>query len=64
MSSAGTTTRKNSGTKATSYDSLVNASIFDLVQNDYIELYGRFNTSSGTITFDSTESIFQGYRVA
>ena len=45
-------------------DSLVNASIFDLVQNDYIELYGRFNTSSGTITFDSTESIFQGFRIA
>ena len=42
---------------------LVSASVLDLSQNDYIEYYGRFNAPSGTITFDASESIFQGFRL-
>jgi hypothetical protein len=42
---------------------LVNASVIDLSQNDYIELFGRFNADSGTITFDASESLFQGFRL-
>jgi len=43
---------------------LVNTTILDLAQNDYIEMYARFDAGSGTVTFDSTESIFQGFRLA
>ena len=43
---------------------VMNTTILDLAQNDYIELYARFKSGSGTITFDSTESIFQGFRLA
>ena len=43
---------------------VMNTTILDLAQNDYIELYARFKAGSGTITFDSTESIFQGFRLA
>ena len=43
--------------------SIMNTTILDLAQNDYVELYARFKAGSGTITFDSTESIFQGYRL-
>jgi len=44
--------------------SVMNTTILDLAQNDYVELYARFKAGSGTITFDSTESIFQGFRLA
>ena len=44
--------------------SIMNTTILDLAQNDYVELYARFKAGSGTITFDSTESIFQGFRLA
>jgi hypothetical protein len=37
--------------------------IFDLAQNDYIEVYVRFNTNSSTITAPASRS-FMGYRVA
>lgn len=43
--------------------SIMNTTILDLAQNDYVELYARFKAGSGTITFDKTESIFQGYRL-
>ena len=41
----------------------VNSTIIELAQNDYIEYYGRFDAGSGVVTFDSSESIFQGYRI-
>ena len=41
-----------------------NSFIADLAQNDYIEFYGRFDTGSGTVSFDKTESYFAGYRIA
>ena len=42
---------------------LVNSTIIELAENDYIEFYGRFKAGSGTVTFDNTESYFIGYRV-
>jgi len=42
----------------------INYMIFDLAQNDYIEVFGYFNAASGVVTFDSSASFFQGYRVA
>ena len=37
--------------------------IFDLAQNDYIEVYVRFNTNSSTITAPASRS-FMGFRLA
>ena len=40
-----------------------NTTIVDLAQNDYIEFFGRFDTGSGTISFDKSESYFAGFRI-
>ena len=42
----------------------INSMIFNLSQNDYIEVYGRFNTPSGTVSFNKDHSFFTGYRIA
>jgi len=41
-----------------------NSAILDLSQNDYVEVYAKFDVPSGTVTFDATHSAFQGFRVA
>ena len=42
----------------------LNSAILDLSQNDYVEVYAKFDVPSGTVTFDATHSFFQGFRVA
>ena len=41
----------------------INSMIFNLSQDDYIEVYGRFNTPSGTVSFNKDHSFFAGYRI-
>ena len=41
----------------------INSMIFNLSQDDYIEVYGRFNTPSGTVSFNKDHSFFAGYTI-
>ena len=41
----------------------LNSAIFDLSQNDYVEVYAKFDVPSGTVTFDATHSFFQGFKI-
>jgi hypothetical protein len=43
---------------------ILDSAILDLSQNDYVEVYAKFDVPSGTVTFDATHSAFQGFRVA
>ena len=40
-----------------------NSAIFDLSQNDYIEVYAKFDVPSGTVTFNNTHSSFEGFKI-
>ena len=42
----------------------LNSAVLDLSQNDYVEVYAKFDVPSGSVTFDATHSAFQGFRVA
>jgi len=42
----------------------LNSAILDLSEDDYVEVYAKFDVPSGTVTFDATHSAFQGFRVA
>ena len=40
-----------------------NSAILDLSQNDYVEVYAKFDVPSGTVTFDTGHSSFEGFKL-
>jgi hypothetical protein len=43
---------------------ILNSAIFNLSQNDYIEVYAKMDVPSGNLSFNLTHSFFSGYRIA
>tara|TARA_R110000851_G_scaffold308044_1_gene466819 strand:+ start:891 stop:1412 length:522 start_codon:yes stop_codon:yes gene_type:complete len=41
----------------------LNSAILDLSEDDYVEVYAKFDVPSGTVTFDATHSSFQGFKL-
>ena len=41
-----------------------NSTILDLSQNDYIEVYAKFDVPTGTVTFDKSHSSFEGFKIS
>tara|TARA_R100000231_G_scaffold137617_1_gene114286 strand:+ start:472 stop:996 length:525 start_codon:yes stop_codon:yes gene_type:complete len=42
---------------------ILNYAILNLSEDDYIEVYAKFDVPSGTITFDAAHSSFQGFKI-
>jgi hypothetical protein len=40
-----------------------NSAIFNLSQNDYIEVYAKMDVPSGNLSFNLTHSLFQGFKI-
>jgi len=43
---------------------ILNSAIFNLSQNDYIEVYAKMDVPSGNLSFNLTHSFFAGFRLA
>ncbi|QPZ53602.1 hypothetical protein HTVC100P_gp40 [Pelagibacter phage HTVC100P] len=42
---------------------ILNSTILDLSQNDYVEVYAKYDVPSGTVTFDTAHSSFEGFKI-